>query len=152
MMQKFLNISKYVLVFSALLGIAGCGGSGDDATTGGLSKKAFIARAEAVCRKAEEEQFQKSSIYLKEHPGIKEEEVIIPAGLLPLEKELDALRGLGAPTGDEAEVNEYLEALAEGLKQAREDPGSALSQTENAFESANDRAKKYGFEICANNP
>jgi hypothetical protein len=150
-MKKLLSILCLVAAGSMLLGVAGCGG-GDDSSAASLTKKQFIKSAESICKQAESKQLKTATKYLQDHPGAEEEDVVVPAGLPPIEEELTKLEALGLPEGGEAEIEAFLEALQEGLDKANADPASVLVQKGNPFEEANEIGQKYGLKACASNP
>lgn len=147
-MKQILIILSLVAV--AALSIAGCGDSSSAETN--LSKKQFIARAESICKQAEKEQTELGLKFFQSHPGAEEEEALIPAGIPPIEKELNKLRELGSPSSGQAEVDRYLEALEKAVEEAKEDPAGALAASGGPFEEPNELAQNYGLKTCANNP
>jgi hypothetical protein len=74
------------------------------------------------------------------------------AALPPLEKEVQKLKALGAPSGDEAKVEAILAALGEAVEAGKENPQSLLVAEQTPFNRANALAKAYGLRICASNP
>lgn len=141
------------LIFCAALILmvnAGCGGGSSGGPS--LTKGQFIKRAKAICTQAETEQFKNGFAYLEEHPGIDEEEAVLPAALPPIEKELKELRDLGAPDGDETKVEVILNALEKALEETKKDPGRALERKGNPFETPNKLAERYGLQGCSGNP
>ena len=150
MMKKLLSIICLVAAALLLFGVAGCGE--DDSSAATLTKKQFIKSAEGICEQAETEQLKKATKYLQGHPGAEEEDAVIPAGLPPIEEELNKLEALGLPKGGEAEIEAFLDALQVALDQAKEDPGSVLAQQGNPFEKPNKIGSKYGLKACASNP
>jgi hypothetical protein len=150
LVQKRLSIFFALATVLLVLNVSGCGG-GDSAETS-LTKKQFVKRAKSICVAAENEQFNDGIAYMEKHPGIEEEEAIVPAGLPPLEKELEKLKALGAPRGDEAKIEEFLEELEKAITETKDDPGTALVRKGNPFNKANELAKSYGLEGCYGNP
>jgi hypothetical protein len=149
LMKYFLSI---LMAFTVLLiGAAGCGSDSSSAEPS-LTKAQFVKRADAICTASENEQFKIGMTYLEEHPGVEEEEVIIPAGLPPIEKELRMIKDLTAPAGYAKKVDEFVQALEQAVTETRKDPGSALEPTGNPFEKPNNLAEADGLKGCAHNP
>jgi len=142
-------IGIVTLLLTALAG-SGCGG--DDSAEASLPKKEFLKRAKAICAGAEKEQVKIAIAYTKHHPNAQEEDLIEPAGLPPLEKQLEKLTVLGLPSGGAAEVEAFLDEFETALEQGKEDPASLLRSKENPFNQANKLAKEYGIKGCEGAP
>jgi hypothetical protein len=145
---------KYFLIIGALVSmglilVSGCGGDSAEAS---LTKDQVIKKAELICGEAEGEQFKKGFAYMEEHPGIEEAEAVVPAALPPIEKELQRLKDLPAPSSDQAELTEFFAALEKAMEETKKDPESALISKANPFERPNELAKRYGLQGCSGNP
>jgi hypothetical protein len=141
--------------------VAGCGG-GDSSTSssaGTISKEAFIKKADAICKKGSEQMQQGFATYLRKnkksivalrHPSKADYEGLIGGVLIPnLEREIEAIRALGAPSGDEQRIEEILTALEEGIETAENDPKAVThSSSEVIFGIGSRLAKEYGLEVC----
>lgn len=145
-----------VLALLALL--AGCGDDDDssassgDLTTSSLDKKAYVIRAQGICTKGSTEalayeeptgaQLSPNELY---EGAIRE--TIAPA----LNGVAVSIRELGAPSGDEAEVGAYVEALETDVDEMERQSGqvSSLPQIEKMFQKSGDLARSYGMESCA---
>ncbi len=137
--------------------IVGCGGSGDS-STGTISKEAFIRKADAICKKGNEQlqkgfaaylRNNKKSILALRHPSKADYEGLIGGVLVPnLEKEIKAIRALGAPSGDEDRIEAMLAALEEGIETAENDPKAVTHSSEAIFGIGARMAKEYGLEVC----
>ena len=139
--------------------ISGCGSSGSSAsatvsetTPATLSRKAFNHKADLICEAASYEQAQKAAQYLEQHKNAKEADLVVPAGIPPLEKEARELRELGLPKGHEEEGEAFIGAEEKALQALKEDPGSAFSEKTNPYKRANELGKKLGLVDCALNP
>ncbi len=140
--------------------VAGCGGGDSSSTisTGTLSKEAFIKKADAICTKGNEELQKGFAVYLKKnkksiialrHPSKADYEGLIVGVLIPnLEKEIEAIRALGAPSGDEERIEGFLTALEEGIEVAENDPKAVTHSSEAIFGIGSRLAKEYGLEVC----
>lgn len=137
-------------------------GSGDNET--GISKKQFIRKAEAICYDVGGKQNVEISALAKNPNGdpraIFEElteraDEVIPDIVAPsYREEIDRIRALGYPTGDEEEIEAMLAALEEVMQRAEANPDDfAQSNTVegepgNPFQRADDLARAYGFTVC----
>jgi hypothetical protein len=142
------------------LALAGCGGGGDDTTvtTGSLSKAAFVKKADAICTKGTERlqkgfgaylRKNKKSILALRHPSKADYEGLIGGVLIPnLEREIEEIRALGAPSGDEERVEAIFTALEEGIEVAENDPKAVKHSSEAIFGVGSRLAKEYGLEVC----
>jgi hypothetical protein len=117
--------------------VAGCGDSDDSAsgsnqtktvsvTTSSLSKAEFIKRANAACGRAEATLVPKLERFALEHqsertsPRVKQAKAA-KAVLIPVaEAQIDAIRKLGAPKGDEAQIETILTAQQRGIDELKE--------------------------------
>lgn len=145
----------------ALVIIAGCGGGSDssssnESTTSSLTKTEFLKQGNAICangNKEIEEGFEKfgkaHGFSKKNQPTQTEleeaaEEVLIPN----IRREIDDIRALGAPSGEEGEVEAVLAAAEKGLEKGEENPGAMIEEGEGPFKEANALAREYGLVKC----
>jgi hypothetical protein len=138
----------------ALMLVMGCGSSGDDSTaTASLTKAQFVQRGNALCKEREDERAQAVQAEIKTlKPGEQFSDaqqtklvgkIIVPS----YEKMITNVKGLGAPKGDEAKVEEILSAMEKALKDLKADPEKAVFSTV-MFEDANELTTKYGLTTC----
>jgi hypothetical protein len=142
-----------LLLLSALplaLAVAGCGA--DDSAEASISKAQFRKQANLICNKGSIEQYEKANRYLEDHPKAKEADLVEPAGISPLEKELEELQALGVPRGYEEEAEAFLDEFERALEELKEDPRAAVSSGGNPFEKANKLSEKYKFGDCSDSP
>ena len=147
-----LMLTSLLAAAALIMVLGGCGGSSSASSQGALTKSQFIKRADAICVQSEGEQLQLMVAYAKHHPGAEEEEMVKPAGLPPLEKQLESIKALEAPAGDEAKVAAWLDEFEAQLQKAKKNPGSVLDLEHNPFATANKMAEKYGLKGCAGAP
>jgi hypothetical protein len=151
-------------VLAAALVVAGCGGGGgggDEAAGGGgsLSKAEFLKQADAVCSAGKTKVRAEYQAYLtknkieegKESKAENEahvteiaETIAFPA----LRQQIEEIRALGAPEGEEAEVKAFLDATEAEVKEAEEDPQSLLASSNEVFAKSDKLAEEYGFKVC----
>lgn len=153
MIARFLtgSLTLVLVAAAAAIAVAGCG-SGDSSTSATLPKAAFLLKADAICEAAGNEQTTKAAVYLEQHQSAKEADLVVPAGIPPLEKETRELRALGLPQGHEEEAEAYLKEMGKALQALKEEPSSALSETDNTYKKANEVGEKLGLVDCARNP
>lgn len=175
MYRYFLSIRGFyalAVALSALLLAAGCGSSGSSATdaegsegssevtvqTGSLSKAEFIERADAICE-SNRSQFSRSfEAFNREHPvgespasKLSWLNEVVDTVLMPIyEKQVDQLSSLGAPSGDEAQMAAFVNALQRQLDAIRDNP-TLFAKTITPFKAAEGKARQYGLTGCAEN-
>jgi hypothetical protein len=138
--------------------VAGCGGSDDGtAASGSLTKAEFIEKGNAICAQTNQQFEEEFSEFEKEHslsgtgelsnPELIEaaEDIFLPTITLQMEE----LRALDVPSGEESKVNELLNSAEKGLREAKEKPETLLVQGGGPFAEANKLAKEYGLDKCA---
>ncbi|HKH64487.1 MAG TPA: hypothetical protein VKA35_03385 [Solirubrobacterales bacterium] len=160
-MNKALTVALVALVALALA-VAGCGG-GDDSTgstevsvNADLTKAQFLQQANAICAKANQELDQEIEEFAKEHNlgGKKEptkevlaeaaEEILLPSAT----RQVEEIRDLGAPAGEEKAVDKILTAAEKAVEESEEDPAKAALSTGGPFTDANKLASDYGLKRC----
>ena len=146
-------------VIAAAMLVAGCGG-GNDSSSSSISKEEFIAKADAICKESGKSLEKELYDFLKKSrkggplrkPSTAESEKFITAVLIPnLQKEIEELKKLGVPGGDEEKVNAMISALEEGLETAENDtPTVAAGSSDMVYGIASRIAGEYGLETCGN--
>jgi hypothetical protein len=129
-LNKALLAALAALVALAAL-IAGCGGGGDTTTDESvtLTKTEFIKQGDAICKKGndqsekEAEEFAKENDFKLEKASKEQIEGAVAEVLVPnLNRQAEELDELGAPEGDEKQVEKIivsLEVAAEKSKKTR---------------------------------
>lgn len=153
------------LVAAALI-VAGCGsGGGSGEATAGesaasavttsddLTRAKLIDRADKICSQTDETQEAELKAFLKDHPNSQsnprgQARLVKEAGLPPIREELEELAALGAPPGDEKDVEAILRALETAIEKSEANPASLLKDEENLFGTVRKLATKYGFGAC----
>lgn len=142
----------------AVVAVVGCGG--DDSSTetaASPTKAAFVREADAVCRKAQEEIIKGASkVPIEDVPQARKEAEfkMVSTLLIPtLEEEVDRLRALGAPAGDEAEIERMLELTEGAIDEAKTEPetyvqGEDYVNGSEHYGEANRLARGYGMKNC----
>jgi len=138
----------------------GSGGSGSAAdtsvTTSSLTKVRFVNRVNAFCTREREELLERMGVYFQKHQS----RGGVPAEVLPeanravyvpiIEAEIAKIQALGAPAGDEAEIEAFLGAQRKGVEElAAQKEVKSRFQIERIFKEAGDLARVYGLKACA---
>ena len=139
---------------------AGCGGDDDDdgsaqngetTVQGQLSKPKYIAEGDRICAEGTARMASEAlDRYGDTQPSLDQvddfaREVVAPV----LQEQVDQLRALPPPQGDDETVAAIWDAVQDGIDQLREDP-SLLAEPASggAFDDANELAQGYGFRQC----
>jgi len=172
-------LAASVLAATVTAALLGCGGG--DSTTGSstgttsstaglqagftepiktssLSKAEFLKQASEICNKGDEHLLELISVYMEEHevhPHETEEEMIadgVEFVLVPkFQGEIDQIKLLGAPAGDEKQVEAILGAMQRAIYTLeRRDEISLATGIDRAFKHAGELALNYGLIECAN--
>lgn len=140
-------IQLLVAVLALALVAAGCGSSKKS-----ISKAEFDRKGNAICAAGNKEIESKGRAMFANRKGKPSDaelkkfstEVLIPS----VEKQVNQLRDLGAPKGDEDKVKAILDAADEGIQKGKQDPLSLTQEGAGPFEKANKLAKDYGLTVC----
>jgi hypothetical protein len=131
--------------------------AGATVTTSTLSKAEFIRQATAACNEEREGLVDEVTNYLskqesKELPESVSLVNMARSVMLPtIEAEMAAVRGLGAPAGDEEEVEAMIGATLAAVDEVKElKKAKSLEEIENHFAGATQMFQDYGFEACIN--
>jgi hypothetical protein len=138
-------------------GLAGCGG--DDETTTGypagvsrpIAKVEFLRQADQICQStnARVEAAGDELIGGRRDPPPGQVRRIVLGIVIPaLQAEVDAIGALGAPAGDERDIERILAATRDGMQQLRTDPLSALDGPPPGLREAGRLAAAYGSAAC----
>jgi hypothetical protein len=146
--------------FAAISMIAAGCGSSDDSTdstsSSSLTKAEFLKQGNAICAKgekelneefekfAEEENLSENKQPTKAQLTKATEEVFLPI----IKEQVEGIRELGAPSGEEEQVDEVVTAAEEALEEGEEDPASLVNEKEDPFAEANKLATDYGLVKC----
>jgi len=126
---------------------AGCGSSDDDSSsTSNITKAEFIAKADAICKTGDQVTEQKAKQQFgNQKPTAAEVQQFVTETALPdTKKEIEQIRALGVPSGDEDQVNKILDTVDADIEQAQ----ASGTVSEHTFDDANALAKQYGLKVC----
>ncbi|HEU4463221.1 MAG TPA: hypothetical protein VFR75_11575 [Solirubrobacterales bacterium] len=140
---------------AVVLAASGCGeDDGAAETAAALSKAEFTEQANAICAKANQEitktseQFAKENLSEEERPTTAQISELAKLALPTINRQLEELRALGAPAGDEQEVDAIFAAAEEALAEGEQEPIAIYGANGGAFEKANQLATAYGLDKC----
>ncbi len=136
--------------------VAGCGSSSTTTeTTAVIAKAEFVAKGNAVCAKGEKAQEAEIKAYIKKHglenkkPSKAQEAEIVETVLVPnIQSQIDGVKALGAPSGEEQQVNSALELSQQALEKIEANPELAFGK-ENVFAAAGKQLHALGLKKCA---
>jgi len=138
----------------------GSGGSAVTVATSSLSKQEFVARASKACEHLRKDLFERVLAYINQHEAknsSRAEETAVFAAmtkavLLPtIRKEITAIRELGAPSGEEGEVEEMLTSEQEAVDTvANLKHIVSRFEIERYFTESEKLFRAYGLAACAN--
>lgn len=142
----------------AVLALSSCGGGGDTndgryspVVSDSLSKVEFLRQADQICH-ASESQIEAAAddIVTQKHPDPAEVEQVATGIVVPaLESETAAIDALGAPEGDEDQIQAILDATREGIAQIEADPrGLADAGVPSGLKKAEKLSRSYGSQEC----
>jgi hypothetical protein len=137
----------------AILIASGCGGGGDDTSTSTVTKTVLIKKGDAICKKSEE-QFQAQVLgYFKLLKGksatkAQERQIVADYQLPGLQDQVKELEKLGAPDGEDEQVEAILDGMRAVLAEGRNDPRANLAASSAPLAESADQARKYGFKVC----
>jgi hypothetical protein len=135
-------------VLAVALMAAGCGGGDDnsDSTTVSLTKSEWIAKADAVCKQGNQQINQAANqAFGNQQPSESQVQQFQTDTVLPnVQSQVDQIRALGAPSGDEDQVNKILDTVQADIDKAK----SSGAVEDSTFADGNALAKQYGLEVC----
>lgn len=135
------------------IGAAGCGSSDStDTTTTAITKSAFVAQANAICTKGNKVQ-SAAGAKLGKNPSQAQFTAYTKDTVIPnIQGQIDSVRALGAPAGDEATVSHMLDLAQADLNKIKADP-TLLQDNSDQFANFAKIAHPYGLTACdPNNP
>ena len=144
------------VAFLAAAPLTGCGGD-DTATTfpAGVSrpiaKVQFLREADRICQSTNTRVQAAADDLLTgpaKPPPAQVRRIVLGVVVPTLRSEVRAIRALGAPAGDQRQVDGILAATERGIEQVAADPAGALDGPPPAFRQAGRLARAYGSNEC----
>ncbi|MET0559179.1 MAG: hypothetical protein ABW065_10975 [Solirubrobacterales bacterium] len=133
--------------------VAGCGSS-SDSDSDALTKPEFIKQADAICTKGEKsiedgaEKFAEDNDVNTQNPTEEQQEEVIQQVVAPeIRQQAEEIDELGAPEGDESEVEAIVTAVEEGADELEDKP-KLLIEGKNPLTAGSKLAKEYGLKVC----
>jgi hypothetical protein len=152
-LNKALLAALAALVALAAL-IAGCGG-GDSTTdeTVTLTKTEFIKQGDAICKEGndrsekEAEEFAEENGFKLEKASKDQIEEAVSEVLVPnLNQQAEELGELGAPEGDEEQIEKIVVSLEKAAGEIEDEPGAIFEGK--VLKGPSELADDYGFKVC----
>jgi hypothetical protein len=115
-----------------------------------LSKEEFVAQADAICEAGDEDIGAAAEDLFSggANPGQAEEEAFVTETLVPgVQDQIDQIRGLSPPEGDEEQIDAFLDAAQEGVDELEENPSLSGTSRDPLNEAAK-LAREYGLQVC----
>jgi hypothetical protein len=145
-------------VLVAGVSVAGCGSSNSTTeTTATITKAEFVAKGNAVCAKGEKAQEAEITAYIKKHglekqkPTKAQNAELVKTVLVPnIQSQIDGVKALGAPSGEEQQVNSALELSQQTLEKIEANPELAFGKGD-PFAAAGKQLHALGLKECAPN-
>lgn len=140
--------------------VAGCGSSSNSTsteTTGAISKAEFVTKGNAVCVKGEKAQEAEINAYVKKNglgnkkPSKAQEAELVETVLVPnIQSQINGVKALGAPSGEEQQVSSALELSQQTLEKIEANPELAFGKND-TFAAAGKQLHALGLKDCAPN-
>lgn len=140
-MEIRIRVGACVAIALAAL-VAGCGSSAPTPT-----KDEFLSQADKICATGDQ-QIRDASQKLVENGRPSNDEInqfIVEEVIPNIENQADQIRELGAPEGDEDQVNAIVDAVDKAAAETKANPDGAGP---GPFEEANKLAQDYGLKDC----
>src|SRR5262245_30219656 len=135
-MGKAFLVSACGLAALALVA-AGCGSDDDTtATTAALTKAQFLKQGNQICSEGNkeinagfEEFAEENNIPKNKRPSDAQLEEVAETVLIPsVSDQVEGIKELGAPEGEEEQVEEITDAAEEAIEEGEEDPAVLVSE------------------------
>jgi hypothetical protein len=140
------------LAAALVVSMVGCG---SDSSTASVTKAEFIKKAEAACEKGSEGIQKDFAAFIKKHENVKNPtkadfaELVDVAMVPSITTEITELKAIGAPSGDEGQVDAIVKAREVSVKKAEDEPELVVQESKKIFGEASQLAKAYGLKACA---
>jgi hypothetical protein len=123
--------------------------------SGQMTKARFVEQAEKICKQGREGILAAVGAYIKEHRGqgssaSETAAAALKAEFLPsVQDQIDKLRALDVPEGDEAEVQAILDSMQVAVDTGKESSGNSSAEISKPFAKSGSLARQYGLSACA---
>ena len=144
-----MKLKAVVLLFALAALVAGCGDDDDSSDSGGgdaPTKAQFVEEGNAICEKGNAELDEATANFGPQTPPA-EVDAFVTETLVPnVQGQIDDLRALTPPKGDEDTVDALLDAAQENLATVEDNPATIRSG--DPFAQANQLLRGYGLTVC----
>lgn len=139
----------------ASLAAAGCGSSSKSTTnstsSAAITKPAFLAKGNAICAKTNS-QNRAAAAKLGNNPTKAQVTNYVKTAFVPrIQATIDAIKALGAPSGDQATVTNILNLAQTDLNKVKSNPALFVTGGPSTFADFAKIAHAYGLKACARN-
>ena len=154
MRSPLMRAVMLVAIVALLPVAAGCGSSKKKsaAAAPALTKAAFLKRGNAICKRGNQQINQVSRKLFptkNARPSQAQLKKFATATLIPsVQSQINGVKALGAPKGDEAKVSAIITSAQAALDQGKKDPLLLVSSKHDPFAKTNKLAKAYGLTVC----
>jgi hypothetical protein len=141
-------ITAVMMVVTGLT-VVGCGG--DESGTASITKAAFVQKVNAACAKIQGQTQAEFRLYLESQgDGLAPSQADLGKKFVigPKQQLVEELASLGAPSGDEDQIEAIVVAFEEGIEKAEEDPAQVARNSTEAFGTPEKLAAEYGLKGC----
>jgi hypothetical protein len=151
-----IRIGALAAALALVFGASACGGDDDSSSSSGstaaaLSKDEFVTQANQICADGNKEiDAAGSELFSGGQPSKEEQDQFITETVLPsISDQVDQIEALGAPEGDEDQVNAIIESARSDLDAAEADPSILTGGGADPFADTNKLLNDYGLTTCA---
>jgi hypothetical protein len=148
------GVASVAIVIAGLLA-GGCGSSSSTsstsstATTAALTKTQFLAQGNAICTQGNKK-LEGSEKSLGGKPSEAQITTFVRGPFKSeVQRQIDAIRALGAPTGEAATVTHMLDLAQADLDRVTADPKVLATAKVSPFKDFSTVAHAYGLTVCA---
>jgi hypothetical protein len=146
-----------VYMCAAVFAIGSIAGCGDDSGASTADKAEFVKEANAICEEVKarievdygrflEDEYSGDANQQEEvDPDNLVDEVVIPN----VEREVDQIRALGIPSGDEEEIEAILDGREQAVDEAVGNAKKFVDTNGGMFDESSKLAREYGLKACA---
>jgi hypothetical protein len=131
------------------LGVAGCGGTSGStrsAPAATITKAEFVAKANAICGKADPA-LAEATVKLASLRSAPQIAALVSGTYVPaIDAQIAAIRAIGTPTGEQATVTSMLRLVQADVDKLKSDPRLAATDVFGDFAKV---AHPYGLTACA---
>ena len=112
------------------------------------TKSEFLKQGNAIC-KAGNQKINQAFNQIQGSPTQAQAEQVVTTTVIPsIQGQIDDIRNLGIPSGDETQVNKILNDAQSALDQVKKDPSLITQNGADPFAQANKEASAYGLTVC----